>query len=182
MKKQRRKHDYLDKETFTNQVLEYVAYAKACEAEGKRQPIITNEVAIGIQLICNNLAKAGNFANYPFREDMVSDAIEVCLKAVPNFNVEAKTRSGTPNAFGYFSRIAYFAFLQRIKKEKRELAIKNAYLERSTVADFITNGEGSTQYFETARTTATRSDKFIASKKTIRAPRNTVIGPLDRFF
>ena len=36
------------------------------------------------------------------------DAIENCLKAIKNYNIEAATRSGNPNAFAYFTQISYY--------------------------------------------------------------------------
>ena len=69
--------------------------------------------------ICEGLSHKSNFVRYTYREEMVMDAVENCLNAVGNYNIEAATRKGKPNAFGYFTQISWFAFIRRIKKEKK---------------------------------------------------------------
>jgi len=65
------------------------------------------------------------------------DAVENCLKAVSNYNADAATRGGKPNAFGYFTQIAWFAFLRRIQKEKRQQDIKLKFLAESNIDEFM---------------------------------------------
>ena len=52
------------------------------------------------------------------------DAVENCLKAIYNYNLEHATRTGKPNAFAYFTQIIWYAFLRRIQKEKKQTYIK----------------------------------------------------------
>jgi metal-dependent amidase/aminoacylase/carboxypeptidase family protein len=59
---------------------------------------------------------------------MVMDAVENCIKAIMNYNVEKATRTGLPNAFAYFTQISYYAFLRRIAKEKKQQDIKERYI------------------------------------------------------
>ena len=70
---------------------------------------------------------------------MVMDAVENCLKAVENYNINAVTRTGKPNAFAYFTQIIWYAFLRRIQKEKKQQDIKEKYLSQSGVEAFIAN-------------------------------------------
>jgi len=79
---------------------------------------------------------------------MVGDAIVDCVAAVKNFDPEAKTRSGKPNAFGYFTQIAWFAFLRRINTEKKQWAKQSKMKSSLTVWDFgdqIDHNEYATQ-------------------------------------
>ena len=78
---------------------------------------------------------------------MVMDGVENCLKAINNYNIEAATRTGKPNAFAYFTQIIWFAFLRRIAKEKKQQDIKIKYLTNSGIEEFFTNelGEESSQ-------------------------------------
>jgi hypothetical protein len=73
---------------------------------------------------------------------MVMDAVENCLKAIENYNLEAATRTGKPNAFAYFTQITWYAFLRRIAKEKKQQDIKLKYLTRSGIENFIDNELG----------------------------------------
>ena len=68
------------------------------------------------------------------------DAVENCLKAISNYNLEAATRTGKPNAFAYFTQITWFAFLRRITKEKKQQEIKMKYLTKAGVDNFIDTG------------------------------------------
>jgi hypothetical protein len=68
---------------------------------------------------------------------MVMDAVENCLKAISNYNLEAATRTGKPNAFAYFTQIAWYAFLRRIAKEKKQQDVKLKYLAKSGIENFV---------------------------------------------
>ena len=70
------------------------------------------------------------------------DAVENCLKAVENYDIEAATRTGKPNAFAYFTQITWYAFLRRIAKEKKQQEIKLKYLTSSGIENFIDNEFG----------------------------------------
>lgn len=72
-----------------------------------------------ILLITQKLASRGNFNNYSYKDEMISDGIENCLAAVDNFDP-----SKFDNPFGYFSRIAWYAFIRRIDREKRQNYLK----------------------------------------------------------
>jgi len=65
------------------------------------------------------------------------DAVENCLKAIENYNIEAATRSGNPNAFAYFTQISWYAFLRRIAKEKKQQDIKLKYLSESGIEEYV---------------------------------------------
>ena len=65
------------------------------------------------------------------------DAVENCLKAIENYNIEAATRTGNPNAFAYFTQISWYAFLRRIAKEKKQQEVKLKYLAQSGLEEYI---------------------------------------------
>jgi hypothetical protein len=73
---------------------------------------------------------------------MVMDAVENCLKAIENYNLEAATRTGKPNAFAYFTQITWYAFLRRIAKEKKQQDIKLKYLSKADISVFLDNEFG----------------------------------------
>jgi hypothetical protein len=75
---------------------------------------------------------------------MVMDAVENCLKAIMNYDIDVATRTGTPNAFSYFTQICYFAFLRRLAKEKRQQDIKYRYIEQAGIEEFMAYNEDGT--------------------------------------
>jgi hypothetical protein len=85
------------------------------------------------------------------------DAVENCLRAIGNYNIETATRTGKPNAFSYFTQICYFAFIRRITKEKKQQDIKFKFIEKMGIEDFVQMGmdsEGAEQtmaYVDTLR-------------------------------
>jgi hypothetical protein len=70
---------------------------------------------------------------------MVMDGVENCLKAIYNYRIDAATRTGKPNAFSYFTQIAYFAFIRRIVKEKKQTDIKFKFMEQANIEDFMSS-------------------------------------------
>lgn len=110
-----KKVNYVNNVEFTKKISEF-AKAKA-DDETMTLRIHPNGDYIGhcIMEICTNLAKLANFCNYTYKDEMISDAIENCVKACKNFDPEKSS-----NAFGYFTQIASWAFIRRIQKEKKQ--------------------------------------------------------------
>lgn len=76
--------------------------------------------------IANNLAKKPNFANYPFKEEMIGDGIENCIQYANNFDPRKSS-----NPFAFFTQIIYYAFVRRIQKEKKQLYVKMRCFEEN---------------------------------------------------
>ena len=87
--------------------------------------------------ICEGLSHKPNFVRYTYRDEMVMDGVENCLKAIYNYRIDASTRTGKPNAFSYFTQIAYFAFIRRIVKEKKQADIKFKFMEQANIEEFV---------------------------------------------
>jgi len=132
---------YVNNKDFSLAVVEYVKTVKAAEAEGKPIPIVPDYVAECFLKISEGLSHKSNFIRYTYREEMVMDAVENCLKAITNYDIGATTRTGAPNAFSYFTQICYFAFLRRLAKEKRQQDIKFRYIEQAGIEEFMAYNE-----------------------------------------
>ena len=87
---------------------------------------LSNELAESIVKIANGLSYAPNFINYSYKDEMVGDAILKMFSAIKNkkFNIE----SGN-NPFSYFTTVAFHAFINRIKKEKKYKETVTRYQE-----------------------------------------------------
>jgi len=134
---------YVNNAEFSTEVVAYVK--KVIEAKETETiiPKVPDYIAQCFLRIAQGLGHKGNFIRYTYREEMVMDAVENCLKAVLNYNLEAATRTGKPNAFAYFTQITWYAFLRRIAKEKKQQEIKMKYLTQSGIENFIDVGDES---------------------------------------
>ena len=140
MPKKRNIH-YVNNADFSHAVVEYVKTAESAKKGNKEVPKVTDYIATCFLKIAEGLSHKANFIRYTYREEMVMDAGENCLKAINNYNLEAATRTGKPNAFAYFTQITWFAFLRRIAKEKKQQEIKLKYLTQSGIENFISENE-----------------------------------------
>lgn len=95
------------------------------------KPRVTEAIGEKLWLICNNLSFNKSFIRYSYREEMILDAVENCIKYIHNFD-EVKYKS----PFSYFTFIAWQAFVRRIQKEKRYAkAVKDDYIKNLAVLD-----------------------------------------------
>ena len=122
------KAHYVEPEEFKNQILKYY-----------KTNDFTNEVADSIYKIANRLAFAPNFINYTYREEMVGDAIERMVQALTTQKFDPL--KGNP--FSYFTKIAFHAFCNRIKKEKKS---RDALTNYQNEVYSGLSGEGMMQY------------------------------------
>ena len=139
------KPHYVNNKEFSLAVVDYCnRLQKAQKQKSKKIPVIDNYIAECFLKIAEGLSHKSNFIRYTYREEMVMDAVENCLKAIKNYDIETATRTGTPNAFAYFTQIAWYAFLRRIDKEKKQQDIKLKYMANIEYEDLVDN-ENSTE-------------------------------------
>jgi hypothetical protein len=133
---------YVNNAQFSQAVVDYVTIVNEAQEENQPLPIVPDYIAQCFLRIAEGLSHKSNFIRYTYREEMVMDAVENCLKAINNYDIEAATRTGKPNAFAYFTQITWYAFLRRIAKEKKQQEIKMKYLTKSGIENFIDNELG----------------------------------------
>lgn len=119
---------YVDNKHLYQVIVEHKKNIKDAEETGMPKPNIPNYVGHCILLIARRLSLKPNFANYSYREEMISDGIENCISYFDNFDPDKSN-----NPFAYFTQIIYFAFLRRIQKEKKQLYIKHKSFENSMI-------------------------------------------------
>ena len=139
--KPKEKPHYVNNREFSEAVFDYAKEVAVAREKNIELPKVTDYIAKCFIKIAEGLSHRPNFVRYTYREEMVMDAVENCLKAISNYNLEAATRTGKPNAFAYFTQITWFAFLRRITKEKKQQEIKIKYLTKSGIDSFIDTGD-----------------------------------------
>lgn len=108
------KAGYVDNEKLYN---EFVKWHEARQINPDAQ--MSNYIAQAILDISKGLSKRFNFNRYTWKEEMIGDAVIICVKYVKNFDhVKYK------NPHAYISRLCEQSFRNRIKKEKREIAAR----------------------------------------------------------
>lgn len=161
---------YVNNADFSKAVVEYVTEVNKAKDLNSKIPTVPNYIAECFLRISEGLSHKSNFIRYTYREEMVMDAVENCLKAIHNYNLEVATRTGKPNAFAYFTQIAWYAFLRRIAKEKKQQDIKLKFLSRADISEFIETSDGDNTDVELAfvDTLRARIDKVKETDKQVK--------------
>jgi hypothetical protein len=96
---------YVDPEKFKESIVDFYKSGECDDYLGG----CLNKIAEG-------LGYNGKFINYSFKEEMIGDALIKMFSALKRkkFDVNSET-----SPFGYFTTIAFHAFINRIKKEKK---------------------------------------------------------------
>lgn len=119
-----KKNDYIDNDLFRKEICIYrEKYYQSLE-KGTLKPQLSNYLAECFIKIATNFSYKHYFIGYSYREDMVGDAIEICVRFAHKYNPELSN-----NPFSYFTQAVYNSFIQRIKKEKNQQNIKYKIIE-----------------------------------------------------
>lgn len=89
--------------------------------------VLTDDLAENIKKIAYGLSYNSSFINYTYKDDMIGDALIKMYSALKYKKFSFSTES-TP--FAYFTTIAFNAFVNRIKKEKRHHETEKNYREK----------------------------------------------------
>lgn len=138
--KPKEKPHYVNNKEFSYAVVDYVKSVNEAIENDQVVPKVTDYIASCFMKISEGLSHRPNFVRYTYRDEMVMDAVENCLRAIRNYNIETATRTGNPNAFSYFTQICFFAFIRRITKEKKQQDIKYRFIERMGIEEFMSMG------------------------------------------
>jgi hypothetical protein len=99
------------------------------------KPLVSNYLLIQIEKIAYRFAQGGSFVNYTYKQDMINNAIENCLKCITNFDPNISI-----NPFSYFTQICYFAFIRTIAIEKKQQEIKTKIIDCAEFSYFFDSG------------------------------------------
>jgi len=126
--------DYVDNKKMTDELTIWAKKVREQIECGDKPDKMTDYIAECVFLICNNMSYKSSFINYSYKDDMIGDAIENCVRYIKNFDGEKNN-----NAFGYVSTIAYYAFVRRIKKENKRHIEHLVYVRNAFAEDDIRN-------------------------------------------
>lgn len=120
---------YVDNKRFLACIIEYKQKLKNAREAGKPDPIIPDYAGECILKIAENLANRHySFSRYSYRDEMISDGIENCIKYFDRFD---ETKYSNPHT--YFTTICWQANVQRINEEKKNKYIMYKSFEREMI-------------------------------------------------
>ena len=120
--------NYIDNKVFYKEITEYKRMCLEAENSGEENPYIPEYIGECFLKIAEGLSNRPNFINYTFRDEMVMDGVENCVRYCGNFDPEK-----SKNPFSYFTQIIYYAFLRRIEREKKQTYVKYKMTENSGI-------------------------------------------------
>ena len=123
--------DYVSNQDLYDALVEYRKKCEDAENAGRKKPKLPDFIGECVLKIASRLSYRPNFANYPYREEMVSDAVLNCVTYIDNFD---PSKSNSP--FGYLTQICWFSFVRIINKEKKEKYTQYKYAEQQNDKDF----------------------------------------------
>jgi len=176
-KRKSRGDDYVNNKEFSAAVVEYVQGVMDDRTNGKEARQIPNYIGECFMKIANGLSRSPNFMNYSYREDMVMDAVENCVKAITNYDITKPTRTGNPNAFSYFTQISWYAFLRRIAKEKKQADIKQLLIEKGGIGNFAEFDDDDIKGESMVEKVRQKNDSFYNESDTDVTPKKEVKKP-----
>lgn len=117
-KTKEKKPHYVNSKVLLQQITDY--YNKPDDED------MDPELALNVQKIAKGLSYAPNFINYSYKDDMIGDAVVKMFTALQNKKFDVTSGH---NPFSYFTTIAFHAFINRIKKEKKYREVVSEYQE-----------------------------------------------------
>jgi len=123
---QEKKQHYVDNKLFFAEMQKWKEEIAEQEQVDDLPPMVTEYMGECFYKIATHLSYRPNFINYTYREEMIGDGIENCIRYAKNFNPEK-----SKNPFAYFTQIIYYAFIRRITKEKKQTQIKQKIIDNT---------------------------------------------------
>lgn len=151
---------YVDNKKFYEEIKKWKQEWDIAVSENKETPQCTHYLGECFVKISNHLAYKSNFVNYTFRDEMILDGIENCLRYADRFNPEKST-----NPFAYFTQITYYSFIRRIKKEARQTETKLNYLASIDLQQLLDEIEGDSGNYEYLKWVQEQVDSNAKDKK-----------------
>lgn len=119
--------------------------------------VCSNTLGEYLNKIAKGLSYSPSFINYTYKDEMIGDALVKMYAALKHkkYNVKSDT-----NPFSYFTTIAFHAFINRIKREKKHHQTIESFRD-SQYAQLLTSGaDGSGYIYSKPTTSDDDSDRY----------------------
>ena len=145
---------YVDNKVLFAALVEWQKDLKRAHRKKLPKPQLPEYVAECMMKMANRLSQKAGFVNYTYREDMVGDALESCLRYIHNFNPSKST-----NAFAYITQIIHNAFIRRIQKEQKQLYIKMRIVDDTDFVGSYERQDGDSTHYNNSYVTYLQENK-----------------------
>ena len=123
--------NYVDNEAFYEALKEHrIKYLEA-KSNGHKSPQASKFIGECIIAIATHYSYKHRFLNYSYREELVGDAIEICIRYLNSYDPEK-----SKNPFSYFTTTCHREFFRTLKKESKQKKIKDAILLDANAEEF----------------------------------------------
>lgn len=168
---------YIDNKKFFEAMKDWKAEWDTAAEKGEPKPRCTNYLGECFVKISNHLAYKSNFVNYTFRDEMILDGIENCLRYADRFNPEKSN-----NPFAYFTQITYYSFIRRIKKEAKQSETKLRYLQSIDLQQLLDEIEGDSGNYEYLNWVQEQLDQNARDREELNKSSSTVPKRRPKYF
>jgi hypothetical protein len=133
MSKSVKKH-YIDNVRFSEESARHAALFREHRKLGLSPPKMNDYLGRCILLLANKIVAMPAYSGYSFKEEMVSDGIEICLRYFYNYNPEViSERTGQPSAgaHSFFTQIICRRFFKTRSENKLQMYIREKFIAES---------------------------------------------------
>ena len=154
MSEEKTRNHYVDNRQLYEALVTWQKETRKALRKKLPKPPLPDFVAECMMKMANRLSQKAGFVNYTYREDMVGDALESCLRYIHNFNPAKST-----NAFAYITQIIHNAFIRRIQKEQKQLYVKMRIVDQADFADSYEKQTGDDAHYNNNYVTYLQENK-----------------------
>ena len=128
------KKHYIDKEKFNQETIKYVNLYNDCLENGLPKPQMNDYLGRCIILMSHKISCMPCFSGYSFKEEMIGDAIEICVRYFHKYRADAvsvRTGNQTAGAFAYFTQVIARRMFKRRAEERVQMCLKQKLIVHS---------------------------------------------------
>jgi DNA-directed RNA polymerase specialized sigma subunit len=145
---------YVDNNKLYEALVEWQKELRSAHRKKLPNPPLPDYVAECMMKMANRLSQKAGFINYTYREDMVGDALESCLRYIHNFDPKR-----SKNAFAYITQIIHNAFIRRIQKEQKQLYVKMRIVDDADFVGSYERQDGDSTHYNNSYVTYLQENK-----------------------
>ena len=132
--KQEKKH-YIDNVKFSEEAAKYVEEYNYAKDNGLVKPKLNEYLGKCILLLANKVSNMPSFNSYSYKDEMVSEAIEIAVRYFHNYRndvISKRTGKPTAGAHTYFTTIMANRMYKCRADHKLQMFIKEKYISESS--------------------------------------------------